>query len=128
MNYGKLQRDISRFRDSKSCALVAVCALTKKPYEEVYDDFRDHGRKRGKPTPTWMTRQILAQYGYTLLPMIRIPKSVNQCETKLAKSGKYLIQVRDHILACVNGRVEDWTRGRKHRPIKIYRVVKKRRT
>ena len=43
-------------------------------------------------------------------------------EKNLPKKGRYLITVRGHVLAAVDGKVHDWSSGRLHRINKVYKI------
>ncbi len=124
--YTDVYAEASRLRDTNCCALIAVAVLTGKSYEDVYDLFRAKGRRRGKGTYGYITRSVLRDLGYTLERLKRLPKTVNQCEAKLSKRGRFLIHTSRHALAMKNGKVHDHSRGSRRRPKEIYRVVRKR--
>ena len=46
-------------------------------------------------------------------------RTVKTAERVLNPKGKYLIVVRGHVLAYADGQIQDWSKGRKHRPRKI---------
>jgi len=50
-------------------------------------------------------------------------KTVRSVEQVLNRNYTYLIRVRRHLLSYRDGRIHDWSQGRKNRIVKVYRVV-----
>ena len=54
----------------------------------------------------------------------RMGKTVKTFSEYTRGSGKsYVMYTSGHVLPIINGRVHDWTEGRRHRPYKVYEVI-----
>jgi len=42
---------------------------------------------------------------------------------RVLRKGSFLCVTRDHVFAVKNGRVIDWTDGRRHRVIGVYKII-----
>lgn len=54
---------------------------------------------------------------------LRDVKVVNDLTTYLPRHGTFIIQTKGHVLTVVDGKVQDWTEGRLHRVLTIYKVT-----
>ena len=117
----------TRFGDSNCCSLIAVCVLTGKDYETVYDKFRQHGRRKGEGAHTWTILSVLRSLGFSAVAVTRKPKTVNQCEAKMSKSKSFLILTSGHALAMKGGEVHDHSRGSRRIPQNIYQIKRNRK-
>lgn len=115
----KVADDIGEHND---CAVKAVCLATRTPYERVHQLFLDAGRRFRGRTKDEYTYTVLSTLGVHLMEIPHVPNTVRECERELRFSNNYLIWTRGHILAMINGTVQDWTNGRRHRPKKVYMV------
>ena len=109
--------------EHNDCAVRAVCLATRTPYPDVHRLFIDAGRRfRGKTKPG-VSELVLSTLGVHLIDERFTPSTVNRCEYELQMSASYLIWVRGHILAMIDGKVQDWTKGRRHRPLRVSMVT-----
>jgi hypothetical protein len=42
---------------------------------------------------------------------------------RVLRRGKYLVRIRRHVLAIVDGQVHDWTDGRQHRVQQVFEII-----
>ena len=54
---------------------------------------------------------------------LRYVKVVNDLTTYLPRQGTFIVVTKAHVLTVVNGKVQDWTEGRLHRVLTIYKVT-----
>jgi hypothetical protein len=109
MEYVKQLADISR-TDNNNCALNAMAIVLNKPYYDVYETFKDHGRVRGKGTSVRIITSAL-----NVLKQGSPEKAINnwQMPTKMKVSlakfarmypkGKYYVIKSGHALALIDG-------------------------
>ena len=109
-------------KETNDCAVRAVSIATGRPYRTVHKHFCANGRKRRKATPFHVTLNTLNDLGFTLRYFKTKAKTVRSLE-KDPPPGVYLIRVRNHMLCLRDGKVHDWTSGRLHRIIFMYKVV-----
>ena len=108
--------------ESNDCAVIAVSLVARRPYDEVRQLFSDAGRRHRGRTKDEYTFKVLKTIGLHLMELPSVPQTVKQCEYDLRFTNSYLIWTSGHILAMINGVVQDWTNGRRHRPIKVCAV------
>lgn len=121
IDFQTCQAEARAIAERNDCAVKAVAIATQTPYDEVHMLYRDRGRKRGRRTPMKLTHEVLAELGADALPTDRKAATVATVP-RAYPSGSYLIRTSGHILACVDGKVEDWTAGRRHRVLEVLRI------
>ena len=141
MEYAEIAMTKEYNSDKNCCTVVASSIAFNVPFDEMQNYFFQHGRKRNRGYHMYkIIPEIAKDYGYkaerfhkvpngyynsetkeTILPSISL--TVKNC-TKYLTKGTFILGVREHVLAVKNGKVEDWTRGRKHRVKYIYRITK----
>ena len=134
------------------CAVIALSLLTKLSYSDTEDLLAKHGRKLNKGTPIDVLYKALAdlspcdfwfdshlydiegssQYKNEMLRDFRLKYGnmsgvIGMTISRLAKvrklqKGKYLVLTRSHALAMIDGEVLDWTKGRRHRVVAIFKI------
>ena len=109
MEYVKQLADISK-TDNNNCALNAMSIVFNKPYYDVYETFKEHGRVRGKGTSVRIITTAL-----NVLKQGSPEKAINnwQMPTKMKVSlakfakmypkGKYYVIKSRHALALIDG-------------------------
>jgi hypothetical protein len=126
-------------REHNDCAVVAVAAVTGRPYAEVHALMKANGRRDRRSTPIVVTEATLKQLGFrmTELPprafINAYPAPHNELKTvtshhperfaKVWPKGRFLMRSRSHILAIVDGQNCDWSKGRSLRARKMYQVT-----
>ena len=147
MDYKTIENSTAYKLDKNCCTVVASSIAFNVPFEEMQTYFFKHGRKRNRGY--WMRniiKEIARDYGYKVTTfekknpynekgsyfwnpetnekMLKNASiTVNNCSAYLGK-GTYILGVSRHVLALKNGIVEDWTKGRKHRINRIYKIEK----
>lgn len=109
MEYIKLLADPSG-SDRNNCALNAMSIVLNKPYYEVYQTFKDFGRREGRGVSVKMITCSLN--AFKKLPKEELEKNY-QMPTKLKISlakfakmypkGKYYVIKSNHALALIDG-------------------------
>jgi len=87
--------------------------------------FKAAGRRTGKRTPTEITNKVVAKLGFKFEPWRVAGKTITTVERELPSTGAFLINVRGHILAVVDGLTHDWAAGRRHHVENVRRVTRK---
>lgn len=121
--FKRVHKESEEYGESKDCAVKAVAILSGLSYGYVRRLFLHYGRKHGKGSPKNVTLAVLNELGLRHYTIGHQAKSVAQCEKHLDPSLKYLVFTRGHVLAVTGGKAHCWTRGRKHRPVSIMRVL-----
>lgn len=116
---------VKRTNDRADCSIRAVVAATGSDYDTVWHMFKAAGRRTGKRTPTAVTNAVVAKLGFKFEPWRVDGKTITTVERELPSSGAFLINVRGHILAVVDGLTHDWAAGRRHHVENVRRVTRK---
>ena len=111
MEYVKQLADITN-TDRNNCALNAMAIVLNKPYYEVYQTFKDFGRRGGKGSTirTITTALNVLKYDHNnkdnSLNAWQMPTKVKLSLSKFAKmypKGKYYVIKSRHALALIDG-------------------------
>jgi hypothetical protein len=107
--------------ERNNCVPKALAALTRKPYTEVYGYLEYKGRRQGKGTPRFISEAFLKENGFVRMISTQIIKKyVNggvevfrqmtlATFAKTYTSGRYMVYVRSHAVAVIDGKIlDDW--------------------
>jgi hypothetical protein len=119
--YAKIRRIADRMEESNDCGIIAVAAITGLTYKRVHKEFERVGRKHRRGVNIVQILDVLRCLSVKVEERMFPPRTINQCERKLCKRSRWLIITRSHAVAMTGGEVHDWTKGRKHRPVIIFR-------
>ena len=127
--FREIERRSDEYGETNDCGVKAVALATGVHYGTVWELFSKHGRKNSKGVCNNMMRAVVKELGFSINYLVhqywcdddyrfkrstdrfgKTPKSIRN----LDPSRKYLIHVYRHVLAYVNGSVEDWTKNRRH--------------
>ena len=145
--YDGMTEDRKAYNERNDCAVVAVAAATGVDYKTTHATFRRNGRRSRGRTAMSITFKVLKSLGAEVEQVVynqsnsrrysrtyaQNPGFTNQFRSNTVTTiegeiqrkdpqGHYLIRTRGHILAFADGRIQDWTAGRRHRVIEVYRV------
>lgn len=115
--------DVRATGDCNSCTVVAFSVLTGVPFKTAQAMFDAEGRERGKGFGLFKTIAMIEARGKTVrdvTPFVKA-KTIRGLK-KEGLRGNYLIDVRGHVLAMTGGEIHDWTDGRCHRIIRVFKV------
>lgn len=107
-----------------NCAVRAVTAVTSFSYQRIHSEFRLAGRIRSRRTPNHMTEQVLLKLGYSIQPWRVNGRTVLTVERELPSTGAFLIHIRSHVLAFVDGSTDDHTSGSRRRVKSVHRITR----
>ena len=119
--------------DSNYCSVVATSIACRVSYSKAHTACAQVGRKINRGMSNHAIFQAVNLLGCELTPVTNrnnkplrqrngskyTPKTIG----KRLKSGYYIVFVRGHVFAVVNGEVEDWTDNRAHHIYAAYRVT-----
>jgi hypothetical protein len=117
----------NKMGESNDCSVKAVSIACRVPYNKAHDALKAEGRQtRRGARPTQILRSVEA-LGCVHEGIIN-PRQPNGSRYtmstigKLCKRGYWMALVNGHIAAVVNGQVEDWTEGRRHQVLAVWKV------
>lgn len=111
--------------ENNDCTVKALTAATGLPYDDCHKALAKQGRKPRKGCHFHTVgKRAAADLGFLMETMDwrdYDAKTMISAERdrKLAK-GRYVLQVRRHVAALVDGKVIDWSQGRRHRINDVY--------
>jgi len=136
MNYSTLKDNTNL--DNNSCTVIASSLAFNQPYDEMLKHYDRQGRRRGRGVAPLETRRInmdlALKFNYEASVTTRenvrtwtirkhgargATMTVGNCNKYLRADRNYILGVRGHSVAMVNGSIEDHTAGRKNRIISI---------
>lgn len=125
--YLEARNESIRMREHNDCAVIAVSIAARVPYKRAHAALRDAGRRDRAGTYWYQSEKALRALGCTLEVIEPRKRDGGQYTMKTIggayKRGYYMIRVRGHVAAMVNGEVLDWSEGRRHRVNQIVRVT-----
>ena len=121
-------KEAANYREHNDCSVKAATIISGKPYWHIHSLFADRGRKHRHRTPQKISREVieddLKMETVEIFP--RKPCGGRFTPITIGKyypQGKYFVFTRGHMFALVDGKVIDWTKGRRHRVIKVWKVI-----
>lgn len=124
MNYLKADKLSNEMREKNDCSVKAVSILCDVPYKVAHKALQRAGRKTGRGVTEFAIEWAISMLGFTtdLVRVDALTVTTLEHDPEVQK-GYYLAIVRGHIASIVNGRVEDWTRGRRHKVLSVRQVT-----
>lgn len=120
--YSQLKADMPS-DDKNYCVPIALAIMADRTAKEVSEDMikkRLRRRGSGVRSTVWepyMTKDLGLEFeDVSSKVLMGGGRTVRTVERVLNPKGKYLIQIRGHLLAYADGKIQDWSRDRKHRP------------
>ena len=112
------------YHETNCCTVIAVATVLNQSFGKARYKMQKAGRVARKGTIADVYHQVIKRSGYELTWVDGFQghhvKSMGQ---KLGK-GTYLVQVRGHVLAVVDGVINDWSKDRSLRVRTVYKVTK----
>ena len=123
MNRLEIEAASISHNERKDCTVVAMALALDLDYKTVHSAMAIAGRKHGKACNfSVIGRKAAADLGFlmeTLLDYSAKTMITAERDPKLAK-GRYIIQIRRHVAALIDGKVIDWSQGRRKIINRIY--------
>lgn len=113
--------------EKNDCAVRAVSIACETDYRSVHTLMTAHGRRHRCGTNfETTTKAVISALDYDAVDITsRVRGKTVKTVARELHNGRFLVRVSRHILAVVDGKVEDWTDGRQHRVKQVLKVVKK---
>ena len=139
----KSERYVDGFSEANDCSVVAVAIACNVPYSHAHEAVKECGRENRHSCnhKKWskaiellggnIKEKVFCVRGYRdvkrlhnslegwLVQENKKTATVGNIEKTLDPNKRYILKVKGHALAMVNGRVEDFTRGSR-RPVILY--------
>ena len=107
----------------------ALSVAADRPYLEVHGILQQLGRQKGKGTPRTLQDRALRRMEVKRQWTEYRPKQANGNRYTLISvardfpKGRYLVYIRHHVAAMVDGVIYDWSKGRRHRVQKLVKLL-----
>ncbi len=111
--------------ERNDCTVMALTAATGRSYDECHAALAKAGRKsrRGCNFPT-IGKRAAKSLGFLMEELDYLDYSAKTMITaerdRKLSTGKYVLRVRSHVAAMIDGKIVDWSQGRRHRIRNIY--------
>jgi len=117
-----------RMGECNDCSVIAVSIAGRVPYNVAHKALKHEGRKDGCGAYMYQTLNALSSMGCKFYEMShgKQPNGSRWTATSIGRKfprGYYLVSMRGHIAAMVNGKVEDWTEGRRNIVLSVFKVT-----
>ncbi|HCH32649.1 MAG TPA: hypothetical protein DE045_06895 [Oceanospirillaceae bacterium] len=109
--------------ETNDCTVKAVAIATNLPYKLAHAKLAEAGRPNRKGTYRPMYRKVMEDLGFSVTDIHTPAKTVATIERYLNPAKRYVITVRGHALAAANGKIEDWSEGRRYRIQNVWEVA-----
>jgi hypothetical protein len=115
--------------ERNDCTVRALTASTGLDYDICHEQLRKQGRRNRKGCHFFIEGPKAAEaLGYQMRKMDRSEYNAKTMITaerdRNLRSGRYCVLVRGHVAAMVDGKVIDWSQGRRHCIKAVYEVTK----
>ena len=124
--FKRILAESKKKNEHRDCAVRAVAIATDYEYDDTHFVFETCGRRRRKGTPWGVTEKAVHLLRFRMIDVTDQFSSKTVCTLEREmrwRRDSYLVRVSRHVLAVKGGRVHDWTQGRRHRIISIYKLV-----
>lgn len=125
--FASTKTDSLALNEKNDCAVKAIAITHNVEYTVVHKLLHAEGRVNRTGTYNHQQKAVSKKLGATFIETI--PRKAGGRYISVATIGKYfpigrhMVFVRGHVLALVNGKVEDWTQGRKHRVLNVWTIT-----
>lgn len=124
MNYEKTKTLSTSMNERSDCSVKAVAIACDVAYKVAHKALANSGRRDREGVPMFKIKHALDLLGYRLDGIMVAAKTVASIpKDKAFSDGFFMVVVSRHVLAVKDGKVEDWTDGRRNRIQAAFRVV-----
>jgi len=121
-----LRKASADFGETNDCTVKALSVTTGRTYQDCHNALRMAGRKRRRGASMKIMQEAAEALGYYFerrhSPISA--KTVTSAERDPAlSSGNIVLLTRGHVAGMSDGKVIDWTKGRRHRIKAVFDVT-----
>lgn len=124
MDYEKAKQYASQHHETNDCTVKAIAIACDVPYAVAHKALKIQGRLNRKGAYRHQQVKAIQSLGFKAISVPFTASTVTSLkfEPAVAK-GYYMAFIKRHVLAVVDGKVEDWSDGRRHRLQEIIKVM-----
>ena len=124
MDFNKAQMISRSVNEWNDCTVKAISIACDVPYKVAHKALANEGRRNRCGCYGHQQKAAIKALGFKVEMKDVTAKTMGTvARDKAVQDGHFLVYVRAHVAAVVNGKVEDWTEGRRHRVISVYKVT-----
>lgn len=124
MDYSKAKTISANHNERNDCSVKAVAIACDVPYKVAHKAFAKVGRINRKGVSLSQIDNAIKSLGFKWEAVPHSAKTMTTLDKDVAvQSGHYIANVRGHVAAVVNGKVEDWSEGRRNRLLTVFKVT-----
>ncbi|MCH9712597.1 MAG: hypothetical protein K0U20_08255 [Proteobacteria bacterium] len=131
MNTYNEAKDQKFSNETNDCSVVALSIACDISYADAHAALAARGRPARRGAYTHQSIDAAKDLGYTVHELegdelVNPETGCGYTATtigQLCKKGRFMVQVHRHIFAVVDGQVQDWTKGRRHRVKRVMEVT-----
>lgn len=124
MNFIKACRYSDQARETNDCGVKAVSILCDVPYHVAHKALKLQGRKRRGGSTYFGIIYSIRKLGFKVATVNHVAKTMTSITSDpTVQNGYFAVFTRGHIASVVNGKVEDWTDGRRHKVKEVVKVM-----
>lgn len=105
--YKRLKKQASKKHDYNYCTVIATSTVCEMSYNRAYKKLERVGRKHRRGT--WMLYEVIRRQGYDMQEVENTKGMTVSKFAELYQKGTYLLHVRAHVVAIVDGVINDHT-------------------
>jgi hypothetical protein len=115
--------------ERNSCSVAAVAKAAGRTFAESYAAHEARGRRPRRRTKMHMTLGAARDFGLRVEPVeVKAWSTLRDVvENQLPARGRFLVRVRGHLLAVVDGTIYDYKAGPTRRVKEVYRIAEPER-
>ena len=111
------------YQDRRFCSVIAIATACNQAFGKAYHTMKRQGRPHAKGAQLFEIMGALKELGFTATKVTGFDgKQVKSMPNLLPRTGAYMVFIRGHVLTIRNGEVCDWTEGRAHRVVNVYKI------
>jgi len=109
------------YSDKGFCSVVALASVADISFGKARAIMDKHGRKHCAGATLMSILNAVENRNLKYTEINVQAKTMKTISNEL-RHGKYLVFVRGHVAAVVDGVINDWTEGRAHRIVRVFKV------
>lgn len=126
MNYLKTKSYAIAKGETNDCAVKAISIACDVPYHVAHKAAAVYGRIARKGTYMSTTQATVSALGFSMVAVDSTARTVKSLDRDPAvQKGHYMALVSRHILAVIDGKVEDWSEDTARRIKQVYKITPK---
>ncbi len=103
-----------KLHENHDCTVKAVAIVLDMDYSTVHRAFANAGRKPRKGVRRDITERATKALGYEFKEVSRTARTAITIERdRKLQSGRYVIGMTHHLAAMIDGKLMDWSQGRR---------------